>query len=52
VDAPELGAPGTFEKAIDLGNIITNTTLRIQVEDRNEADGSLFAMDSVILQVR
>jgi len=52
VDAPDLGAPGKFEKAIDLGSIITNTTIRIQVEDRNAADGSLFAMDSVILQVR
>jgi len=52
VEAVDLGAPGTFEKAIDLGNIITNTTVRIQIEDRNAADGSLFAMDSVILQIR
>jgi hypothetical protein len=52
VEALDQGAPGTFEKAIDLGNIITNTTIRIQVEDRNAADGSLFAMDSVFLQVR
>jgi hypothetical protein len=52
VDAPDLGAPGTFEKAIDLGNIITNTTVRIEVQDMNMADGSIYAMDSVILQVR
>jgi hypothetical protein len=52
VDAPEMGAPGTFEKAIDLGYILTNTSVRITVEDINVADGSLFAMDSVILQVR
>jgi hypothetical protein len=52
VETPDLGAPGTFEKAVDLGSIITNTTIRIQVEDRNAADGSLFAMDSVVLQVR
>jgi len=52
VDATGLGSPGTFEKAIDLGDILTNTTIRIEVEDRNMADGSLFAMDSVILQVR
>jgi len=52
VDAPDLGAPGTFEKAIDLGNILTNTTIRIEVQDINEADGSLFAMDSVRLIVR
>jgi len=52
VEAPDLGAPGTFEKAIDLGNILTNTTIRIEVQDINEADGSLFAMDSVLLSVR
>jgi hypothetical protein len=52
VETTGLGAPGTFEKAINLGNIITNTTVRIAVEDINVADGSLFAMDSVLLKVR
>jgi len=52
VDATGLGSPGTFEKAIDLGDILTNTTVRITVEDINVKDGSLFAMDSVILLVR
>jgi hypothetical protein len=52
VEAPSLGARGTFEKAIDLGNILTNTTIRIEVQDINEADGLLFAMDSVFLKVR
>jgi hypothetical protein len=52
VDSIGLGAPGTFEKAIDLGGILTNTTIRIEVEDINIADGSLFAMDSVLLHVR
>ena len=52
VEAPDLGASGKFEKAIDLGTIINNTTIRIEVEDRNVADGSLFAMDSVLLKVR
>jgi hypothetical protein len=47
-DSP--GAPGTFEKAVDLGNILTNTTVRITVEDRST--GSLVAMDSVFLQVK
>lgn len=47
-----LGAPGEFEKAVDLGNILTNTIVRVVVEDRNAADNSLFAMDSVFLQVR
>jgi hypothetical protein len=52
VEATGLGAPGTFEKAVDLGNILTNTTIRIAVEDINVADGSLFAMDSVLLKVK
>ena len=52
VDAPELGAPGTFEKAIDLGNILKDTTIRIEVQDINNADRSLIAMDSVLLKVR
>jgi hypothetical protein len=46
------GAPGEFEKAVDLGNILTNTTVRIAVEDRSPADGSLLAMDSIFLQIR
>jgi len=46
------GAPGEFEKAVDLGNILTDTTVRIAVEDRSAADGSLLAMDSIFLQVR
>ena len=52
VESIGLGASGTFEKAIDLGAILTNTTIRIEVEDVNVADGSLFAMDSVLLHVR
>jgi hypothetical protein len=46
------GGPGEFEKAVDLGNILTNTTIRITVEDRSAADDSLLAMDSIFLQVR
>ena len=52
VDASDLGAVGTFEKAVDLGSIITNTTVRIEVQDINVADDSLFAMDSVTLIVK
>jgi len=52
VDAPDPGAPGTFEKAVDLGSILTDTTIRIEVQGINKADNSLFAMDSVLLQVR
>lgn len=52
VKADGLGAPGTFEKAVDLGNILSNTTVRITVEDKSAADGSLVAMDSIFLQVK
>ena len=52
VNSQDIGAPGNFEKAIDLGNILTNTAVRISVEDINMEDGSLFAMDSVILRIR
>jgi hypothetical protein len=52
VETIGLGAPGEFEKAVDLGNILTDTTVRVVVEDRSAADDSLLAMDSIFLQVR
>jgi hypothetical protein len=52
VETTAPGAPGEFEKAVDLGNILTNTTVRVAVEDRSAADDSLLAMDSIFLQVR
>ncbi len=52
VDTPGTDAPGTFEKAVDLGSILTDTTIRIEVQGINRADNSLFAMDSVLLQIR
>lgn len=52
VETIGLGAPGEFEKAVDLGNILTNTTVRVAVEDRSAQGNSLLAMDSIFLQVR
>lgn len=52
VESTGLGAPGEFEKAVDLGNILKDTMVRITVEDIGAADGSLSAMDSVLLQVK
>ncbi len=52
VTAPQPGAAGEFEAAIDLGPILANTTIRMVVQDLSPADGSLLAMDSVVLQVR
>ena len=52
VSAPDLGAPGTFEENILLGNILSGAVIRIEVQDVNAEDGSLFAMDSVELVVK
>ena len=52
VSAPDLGAPGTFDEQILLGNILSGAVIRIEVQDDNAEDGSLFAMDSVELVVK
>lgn len=52
VNAPDLGAPGTFDAVIPLGNALSGTIIRIEVQDVSAADGSLLAMDSVELVVK
>jgi hypothetical protein len=52
VSAPDLGAPGTFDQTIVLGNILAGAVIRIEVQDISAEDGSLFAMDSVELVVK
>lgn len=52
VDAAELGAPGTFDQTILLGNVLSGAVIRIELQDINAEDGSLFAMDSVELVVK
>lgn len=52
VDAPNPGAPGTFDEVISLGRILSGAAIRIEVQDINAEDGSLFAMDSVELVVK
>jgi hypothetical protein len=52
VNAPDLGAPGTFEAVIPLGSILSGAVIRIEVQDISAADGSLLAMDSVELVVK
>lgn len=52
VSAPDLGAPGTFEALIPLGNILSGAVIRVEVQDISAADGSLIAMDSVELVVK
>lgn len=52
VSAPDPGAPGTFETVIPLGNVLSGTIIRLEVQDLSAADGSLLAMDSVELVVK
>jgi len=52
VDTVEFGGPGTFDETILLGNILSGAAIRVEVQDLNARDGSLFAMDSVELVVK
>lgn len=52
VSAPDLGAPGTFDTVISLGNILSGAVIKLEVQDVSAADGSLFAMDSLELVVK
>ncbi|HET6821614.1 MAG TPA: Gmad2 immunoglobulin-like domain-containing protein [Anaerolineales bacterium] len=52
VTAPDLGAPGTFDAVIPLGNNLSGAIIRLEVQDVSAADGSLLGMDSVELVVK
>jgi hypothetical protein len=52
VKTSELGGPGTFDSIIALGNILSGSVVRVEIQDINAADGSLLAMDSVELVVK
>lgn len=52
VTAPDFGAPGTFNETISLAGILTGTTVYLEIQDISAADGSLFAMDAVKLNVK
>ncbi|MEZ0395539.1 MAG: Gmad2 immunoglobulin-like domain-containing protein [Anaerolineales bacterium] len=52
VSAAEMGAPGTFDHRVDLSAIPAGTTIRLELQDLSMADGSLMAMNSVVLTVR
>lgn len=51
VDAPDLGAPGTFDVELPLDAAFSGRLIRIELQDQNMADGSLLAMASVTLRV-
>lgn len=52
VTAADLGAPGTFDEIILLGNVLSGAVVRVEIQDISAADGSLLAMDSVELVVK
>ena len=52
VTAADLGAPGTFDTTITLGNLFSGTVVRLEVQDISAEDGSLLSMDSVELVVK
>jgi len=52
VVASKLGGAGTFNSIIALGNVLSGAVIRVEIQDVNAADGSLFAMDSVELVVK
>ncbi len=52
VSAADLGAPGTFDAIIPIGNALSGAVIRLEVQDISAADGSLLAMDSVELVVK
>jgi hypothetical protein len=51
VDSDGMGEPGTFNVSISLAGIPAGTSIRLVISDLSAADGSLYAMDSVGLQV-
>src|SRR5215207_2810422 len=52
VTAADLGALGTFDTIISIGNALSGAVIRLEVQDISAADGSLLAMDSVELVVK
>lgn len=51
VDAPDLGAPGTFELPLGLIDMGCTGWVTVTISDLSAADGSILAMDSIELQV-
>jgi len=51
VDAPDMGAPGTFKLVIDLIDMGCSGWVTVSISDLSAADGSILAMDSIELQV-
>jgi hypothetical protein len=52
VDAPEMGAPGTFELNLDLSSVNYSGPVFVTLSDLSPADGAILALDSIILNVK
>jgi Immunoglobulin-like domain of bacterial spore germination len=52
VKAQQPGGPGTFSLPLDLSGKNVSGTMRIQIEDASPADGSIFSLGSVTVNVK
>jgi hypothetical protein len=49
VNAPDMGAPGTFELNLDLSSVDYSGPIFVTVSDLSPADGAILALDSIVL---
>lgn len=52
VNAPDMGAPGTFELNLDLASTGYTGQIFVTISDLSAADGSILAMDSIVLTLK
>jgi hypothetical protein len=52
VNAPDMGAPGTFELSLDLASTGYTGQIFVTISDLSAADGSTLAMDSIELTLK
>ncbi|MCX6053409.1 MAG: hypothetical protein NTZ74_00555 [Chloroflexi bacterium] len=52
VDAPEMGAPASFNNLVSLPALPSGAWVRVELGELSMADGSLIAMASVVVQIK
>jgi hypothetical protein len=52
VNAPDMGAPGTFELNLDLSSVSYSGSIFVTLSDLSPADGAILALDSIILVLK
>jgi Immunoglobulin-like domain of bacterial spore germination len=52
VDAPDMGAPGTFKLDLDLSVVDYSGPIFITISDLSPADGAILALDSIVLELK